>query len=107
MRLLFCQYPHIVPLTPHPHLDTCAQHLSLYDPALLRYLQNLCSGQSVKHRFQTWPGILEPDGLQLAAVHKLDALAHLALLKAVGIALGKVPVEGLIVLDAINTINGR
>ena len=106
MRLLFCQYPHIVSLTPHPHLDTCAKHLSLYDPALLRHLQNLCSGQTVKYRFQTRPGILKPNGLQLAAVHKLDALAHLALLKAVGIPLGKVSVEGLIVLDAVDAVNG-
>ena len=107
MRLLFCQYPHIVSLTPHPHLDTCAKHLSLYDPALLRHLQNLCSGQTVKYRFQTRPGILKPNGLQLAAVHKLDALAHLALLKAVGVPLCKVSVEGLIVLNAVNTINRR
>lgn len=107
MRLLFCQYPHIVSLTPHPHLDTCAKHLSLYDPALLRHLQNLCSGKSVENGFQTWPGILKPNGLQLAAVHKLDALAHLALLKAVGVPLCKVSVEGLIVLNAVDAVNRR
>ena len=107
MRLLFCQYPHIVSLTPHPHLDTCAKHLSLYDPALFRHLQNLCSGQSVENGFQTWPGILKPNGLQLAAVHKLDALAHLALLKAVGVPLCKVSVEGLIVLNAVDAVNRR
>ena len=98
---------YIVSLTSYPHLDARAKHLGFHDPALFRHLQDLCSGQSVENGFQTWPGILEPDGLQLAAVHELDALAHLALLKTVGVPLCKVPFEGLIVLDAVNAINGR
>ena len=41
------------------------------------------------------------------AVHKLDALAHLTLLKTIRVSLGKVSVEGLIVLDTVDAINGR
>ena len=98
---------YIVSLTSYPHLDARAKHLGFHDPALFRHLQDLCSGQSVENGFQTWPGILEPDGLQLAAVHELDALAHLALLKTVGVPLCKVPFEGLIVLDTVDAVNRR
>ena len=98
---------YIVSLTSYPHLDARSKHFRFHDPTLFRYLQNLCSGQSVENGFQTRPSILEADGLQFTAVHELDALAHLALLKAVGIPLGKMPVERLIVLDAVNAVNRR
>ena len=73
------------PLTAQPHIDSFAKYFSFNQLAIQQFLYHTSGGQAVQHSLQTGTSVLETQLLQLAAIHKLDTLAHFAFLKTVAV----------------------
>lgn len=76
---------HIISLTSQPHIQTVAvKDLGLHQLAAFRqFFHHPGGGQTVQDGLNVGAGVLKPDVPQLAAVHELNALAHLPFLEAV------------------------
>ena len=104
----FSYHLHPLPLTPDPHIQPISvKHLGFDDlSALWQLRHHPGGGQAVENGLDVGAGVLELDAPQLAAVHKLDALAHLALLEAVFIGHGEAVGRHGEPLDAVHTVDG-
>ena len=98
---------YILPLAPQPHLYPLAEDLGGDEPAVGVLGEYLRRGEPVQHRLQRRAGVAEADMLQPPAVHKLDALAELALLEPLGIRHAEMLVQHLHRPDAVDAVDRR
>ena len=90
-----------------PDINALAENLRFDKRTVFALLYYLGSRQAVKDVLVAATLKQEAQALQMAAVHKLDALAELALFKAFGIRNGKMRFGDAKAVDSVNAVDSR